>query len=1329
MGNVMNNKRLAILLLLGLLSYGRASAAEYTVTNIIDDNSSDPPPTGSLRAAIKAMNDGGGGTIEFNLLPSSTISLQSGLLIFNPLTFTVASGSNFTVSASNIDSPLFTIADDQQVIIPAGLSLVNTYDGVDNTGHEVLKSSGELQLGALQGNIEVHLTNGGDFSAFAISANSITVNGDLSGRVSATSDTNGMALQATNSITISGNLSGTVEVEAAGSAKGINGSSVTIDKALTGRIIATATSSTGRDSYGIQSNSGNLTITEGIHETGSIVVRASDSANTGNIFYGISSNGTLTIGQASGTSYGISGTVRASGGANAKGISSGDAISVYGGIAGEVTAEAKSGNNSSAIQGNRDISIGGGIAGNLTASSVNGSSSAALFSSNNTSIEGGISGSLTATAGTSGAYGVRTRQGTISITGALSGQIEASAGTTDAYGLYTMTSNGDISIDGITPTGLISAKAGTGTAYGIQSRSWNVTVNGAIDGGIEASATSGGTVYGISTAKSLTIRDGIGSTGRVTATGGGTKVAALFAENGGIHGATVDDAVIIDGLVSASGNGAVAGIMSNGAMNLLVEGVGEVSGIDTGASGLGYSIFSGNFNPAGDGFISTLASADRVVVQGSGKLTGNVFLGAGIDIMSVTGQSMVSGSVDLGIGNDRLSLADGGVVTGTILGGDGTDTLAYDAQSVPMTVADVHSGFEIIVKEGPESLTLGGTNPISSLDAQSMEINGGSFINEGRVTMSDRIDMAAETVLDNRATGSISIASGTGTLTGNDGVQTIVNRGLFSCNIALSGGSDRLEIRDGAMLTSAVLDGGDGSDTLLFSNWIGRVEWSLENWETIEVRDGATLHLGSSRSILPSAGLPLAMTIEAGSTVLATGSSPGIYTLGGEMVNNGLLELRDGSADDRVTLTGTLSGTGKVGLDVAMSKEQNRTNDPEHLDLLVAESFTGSMPVLVRNISRGGIIMKTEGKGILVGDATAAGSSAAFSLDPSNDFREALVSLRQGGADGIGDDWYLVVTRGAPPVEHRVMRTVGPLISDLGLESLPRFEEKQAYGWGGFGGEREPCSWWSRATGRKIEGNYESEDVSVQAKGYMGTVQTGVDLLGSCRGGTMFRAGLYVDTGTLRSDIRRDNGQMAGRVGVTSLGGGGYASVERSGDWYLEGTVQANSYSLEAEFTGGAKQSGKTMGYLGSVEFGRRIGVTDVLSIEPQAQVIWQHVGSWETETGGEVGRAKVMSLSMAICRAGMTGKLDMAHWAVRPVFDVQVQRRFGALGQVLYPDVDISYPVEADRMKLAGSIGLGSRNRSPKSIEYSLKAGMATGIGGPGSSEWMLSLNFRKSW
>jgi outer membrane autotransporter protein len=816
-----------------------------------------------------------------------------------------------------------------------------------------------------------------------------------------------------------------------------------------------------------------------------------------------------------------------------------------------------------------------------------------------------------------------------------------------------------------------------------------LTVHGAVLGTITAEVENNRAFGLVSRLAPLYLGKGIGQNGSVTATAANNSAYAIYAFNG--------DVLI---------NGNIEGMVTAVAGNATAVGIGAAYNSISDISGLPII-----------GLPDRQDLAPKVTINGeiSGQITSRsgslqAYAIYADNAISISGGIAPSGQVLAQAGG----FAAGGLVSnlGGIYGANPQDPLKV-AGSIQAVANGAAAG---VISQGPVNLEITGLVSGIDLSGQGLgyAIRSGMFGPTGAFTPSLDVD---------------------------DQV-TISQWGKVVGNIDLGRGDDFLLIRDRADISSApLITGGDGDeshgrgDNLVFRQWQGVYGEALQGWERIDILDASSINLGLSKTIAPTPGELLLMTIDKSSVVSATGDQPGRYVIDGTVINMGRLELRDGSADDHVTISKAFSGSGEAGFDVALGIGQNRTNYQETLDLITVGppggaqgTVAGRQGVIVNNISPGGTILETTGKGILVVDVNGRSVADAFYLDGSNDFREARVQLLQGGADGIGDSWYLVIEKSAAPIVHGVLQQYGLALRDLTYDSIPRFHERQAYGWSTPDQEREPRSVWGRTSFNSFSADLDSNGRDGYGSGHGQTLQAGADLFDYQPEDIMYRGGVFLGTGTRKVDSEVPRDVHIGSVSADSFGGGLYGSIEARDRWYVEGVLQLNDYDIRGDFFGGRIENSSTTGVSASLEGGLYYRLTDTFYLEPQVQLVWQWIDDYTVETD-TVGTARIGDFSGLKGRLGLTGSLRPQKQTVYPFFEINVLREFGDDPQVSYLSIDRTYTVDSNQTSIEGVIGVATTSADPDDAEFYIKAGAMHGLDGYDYQQFTVIAGVRIRW
>ena len=310
------------------------------------------------------------------------------------------------------------------------------------------------------------------------------------------------------------------------------------------------------------------------------------------------------------------------------------------------------------------------------------------------------------------------------------------------------------------------------------------------------------------------------------------------------------------------------------------------------------------------------------------------------------------------------------------------------------------------------------------------------------------------------------------------------------------------------------------------------------------------------------------------------------------LTNSGLIDMRDGAANDSLTIPGAYNGTGsaRLGVDVGAGTAADR--------LVVGGAATGSTQVLIAGLD-GRFV-----NGAVVVDAGAGTSATAFSANPgsigltdyslafnagTNDF--AVFGTPSATAVGAS-----LLAQGAREIFYRGNDAVGAHLASAGAGS------------GGTGTEaRDVQPPLSRAFWVQGFGLVQERDATLdatpfgQARSYSLDsqqdwfgLQLGADLVGGAGGVFGLTAG-YIGSALKLKDTPLRNKYEAANVGVY----GRFAF----GPAFINGLVKYEKYWLDVkDSTIGLNSDTKGHSYGGWVEAGVRFG-SDSFFVEPSASI------------------------------------------------------------------------------------------------------------------------------
>lgn len=702
--------------------------------------------------------------------------------------------------------------------------------------------------------------------------------------------------------------------------------------------------------------------------------------------------------------------------------------------------------------------------------------------------------------------------------------------------------------------------------------------------------------------------------------------------NGIISHETNGDAIIVDDNVNISrefinNQGMIQGNITLNLGDDSIDNTGTITG--NVSLGDGNDSFTNNGTTTGD--VDTGAGNDTLINNANSTITGNVDLGDGDN--SFTNSGTTTGDVSAGTGNDTLINNSNLTITGNVDLGDGDNSFTNSGT----TTGDVTTG------TGNDTLI----NNANSTIAGNIALGDGNnnFTNSGTTTGNVTTGTGADTLINN-ANSTI-----TGNITLGDGDDTFNESGTIrNSNVDLGLGTDRMTVFSTALLENiTALDGGDDAssgdgavDQLIFDGWQGTVPL-VNNWENITFTNSAIGNLGGSRTITTEQ-----FTINNSATIIAIGSSPGAYTVTGNVVNNGTLTLGDVEANDTFTVGGNYSGTGQLVLDTVLA------GDGAASDLLIVNgSSSGATSLTIQNA--GGTGAETIGDGILVVQVDGVSTASSFTL--ANDYliggayEYNLFFQNQAGTD---QNWYLrsVGIRQEAPIYKSIPVVMGRFIWD----SIGSFHERDTYdvmnARHGRVVNREhdnkPRTGWARVYSNNYKFRFDkANDFDADWSGF----QAGLDLYRYYDKDRLqsARAGAYIGSGTFDEKVDGLNDQKIGDVDMTSYSVGLYTTVISDEGWYLDGIVQLSTYEFDSKSISNVKGDTDGKGLVASIEYGHPIVVTEdeKTIIEPQVQLAYQRLDfdKFDDELNNtKIAEIDIKDQNKVLLRAGIRAEQSIAY-------------------------------------------------------------------------------------
>ena len=244
---------------------------------------------------------------------------------------------------------------------------------------------------------------------------------------------------------------------------------------------------------------------------------------------------------------------------------------------------------------------------------------------------------------------------------------------------------------------------------------------------------------------------------------------------------------------------------------------------------------------------------------------------------------------------------------------------------------------------------------------------------------------------------------------------------------------------------------------------------------------------------------------------------------------------------------------------------------------------------------------------------------------------------------------------------------------------------------------------WGRVIGQQIDNHYRAF-ADPRTSGQLLGFQTGFDLWrGELLPGHRDAAGIYLGFANANVDVTglvtnaAATGYVLGKTGslnLDALSGGAYWTHYGPSGWYLDAVAQVTHYEGTAS-TQFAKLETTGFGFVSSLETGYPVPLPLLgpgFVLEPQAQIVWQHVSFDDANDG--LGEVALGTTSGASGRIGLRGAWTIVSdsgqvW--RPYLRANLWQDWGAQATTTFSGADqVPLLERATRLQLGG--GLSAR-------------------------------------
>ncbi|MEN2469199.1 autotransporter outer membrane beta-barrel domain-containing protein [Burkholderia sp. GS2Y] len=790
----------------------------------------------------------------------------------------------------------------------------------------------------------------------------------------------------------------------------------------------------------------------------------------------------------------------------------------------------------------------------------------------------------------------------------------------------------------ITNSGTLTSNGRDAPAVYMQGNNDTLVNSGTIQ--TTGTATSGGSVDAV-------VSNTLGSSFTATIT---NQAGGRIISNNGIGVRSTNGATTITnaGLIQGGGGTAIQG--GNGNVTLILQTGSQIVGTANGGAGTNTVTLQGtgtasnaftnfqsltmagtNWSWAGTGTFST-----ALVQSGTLNLTGTL----GTTTASVVATVNAGATLQANASNLPLSVTDNGLVrfqqdsAGTYTGTIGGAGAVEKTGAGTLTVAPADAGGNTY--SGGTTITQG---TLSVAADNALGASSGSLtFNGGTLQLGSAFNLAS-----GRA---VSITSNNGTID-TQGFNSTLTQGITGAGSLTKLGSGTLTLNGassyagGTNVNAGTVIVGDGTSASA----------ALGGGGPVTVASGATL--GGYGSVTGNVTNNGTLSVANALASLASGAT-GNFQINGNLTNAGLVQLGGSGVGNTLTVAGNY-----VGQNATIALNTMLAGDGAPSDKLIVSGGTASGSSTLKVTNVGGAGAQTTGDGIQVVQATngATSSAGAFTLSGGTVSAGAYsYFLAKGGAaTGTGDSWYLrntvppkpeppVVEPGQPtpppvtpvtPAEgtpesiveavtdagtggnpEPIYRPEVPLYAEapavarqLGLLQIDTFHDRQ--GEQGLLSENGPmpASWarvWGGNSNIKQKG-----DVTPSFDGTVWGMQVGQDLYADNRpSGHRNHYGFFLGFSRAVGDVngfalaQPDLG--VGTLQVNSYNLGGYWTHIGPGGWYTDAVLMGSALTVRTHSNDNVNGSTNGNAFTGSVEAGLPIALGYGLTLEPQAQLVWQ---------------------------------------------------------------------------------------------------------------------------
>ena len=668
------------------------------------------------------------------------------------------------------------------------------------------------------------------------------------------------------------------------------------------------------------------------------------------------------------------------------------------------------------------------------------------------------------------------------------------------------------------------------------------------------------------------------------------------------------------------------------------------------------SINDAEIGEAGTGVL-IISDGGGLILNGTGLSLGFAAGGIGTVTITDTGSTLTAPNVTVGVnGKGTLTVAKGGSITTKFLS-IGAFTGSVGTATVTGTGSSVSTGDVTIGSEGSASLILADHGVLSVAGDVDIAQNAG----KGMLIIG--APAGAPAVAPGR------LEATTVTFGGGAGVIAFNHTGTnYAFDPAITG------VGSVNVLAGTTIFNGDQSYT------------------------GSTTISGGSLLVNGSLAAPVA--------VHASGTLGGTGTINNDLTNAGTVSPGDGWINQKLTVNGNYIGTGgTLAIQTILGDDASPTNQ-----LVISgagHTTSGITRVVVTNFQGIGPGARTDFNGIPIIVTEGGATTGAGTFSGGGRAGPFQYVLFQGPSAGPGDRniWYLrshhdsgtggpLLPPGEPIPLYRpevsIYSAMAGLARQQELTTLGTFHDRNGdQRLAGGGGNRTAA--WGRLFGQHLEQSHWGH-AGASFEGNTGGLQSGLDVAQWVNAsGHQDRFGLFAAHARTTGDVRGFSigvvDAVAGRADLDGTSVGAYWTHLAPSGWYTDAVLMGTRLDGQGAALGDEVDiSG--YGAVASIEGGYPIVIAPGVRLEPQAQLVYQHINFHDVDD--PFSHVAYDTPDALFGRIGVRLSADLLPlpWVLRPYLKASVWQDFTETDTIRFSGIhQILSRHEATTLELGGGI------------------------------------------